>query len=57
MSVIPLRSQVFRHLGADARDSPYLQMKDGAGQLLHRQDRQPVGLLHVGSHLGQQLVR
>jgi len=28
-----------------------------AGQLLNRQDCQPVGLLHVGSHLGQQLVR
>ena len=49
--------QVFGHFGADARNGPYLQVKDGAGQLLNRQDGQAIGLLHVGSHLGQQLVR
>jgi hypothetical protein len=31
-------------------------MKDGAGELLHRQDGQPIGLLHVRSHLGEQPV-
>ena len=46
-----------RHLGANAWDSPYMQVKDGARQLLDRQDDQPVGLLHVGSELGEQLVR
>ena len=49
--------QAFGHLGADARDIPYLQVKDGAGQLLNRQNDQPIRLLHVGSELGQQLVR
>ena len=34
-----------------------LQVKYGAWQLLNRQNDQPIRLLHVGSELGQQLVR